>query len=260
MQAITSPPEAAVLGSPLAEYRLNPSIARSHLFSFVILVVMAVIIPLSVVYAIQSSAPQDFTVAWICVGTISAVLGLLALRSYLNWSRRAGVRYVLAQNGLARIKGSSVTLYPYDQITGIQQTAITFGKQPMIPTRSNTCTLHTADGKKLLLDHEVVNIAVLSETLQQEITRRLLPAAQRRYAQGEVVACPPLTITREGISYGKKHLVWGEIEAVDVQHNVIRVKKQNSPISQHINVPVGEVINAQLFLNVVNGVIKVGTG
>ena len=87
-------------------------------------------------------------------------------------------------------------------------------------------TVRDASGRKSVLTGELAGIAALGETIQREVTARILPRYWEAYNQGKALQFGALGLSKEGISKGRQVLAWDQIEEVKLERGSIVIKKE----------------------------------
>jgi hypothetical protein len=123
-----------------------------------------------------------------------------------------------------------VLVFPWDEIEGVTQEALLYQDLDG-PKIQHLLTVRRQDGKRLVVkagfSFPEPNLVRLIETVQGEMTARLLPLAIERYYQGETIHFRGTSVSREGFGTGNRMSAWAEIEDVTVEEGTINVRHKD---------------------------------
>ena len=116
-------------------------------------------------------------------------------------------------------------------------------------------TVSCTDGTKLkFYENTVRNMLQLGKLIEEETAHYLFPAILNAYQVGQPVVFGSLTMTREGLSYRSKMLLWGEVKSIKIENWAIVLRKQGKR-SDWASVKLGVVPNVEVFKRLVRHVI-----
>ena len=126
------------------------------------------------------------------------------------------------------------------------------------PTTSATYTILLKNKKKLVLDNErFKNAEGLGDTIQKEVTRRLMPKYIELLRSGGTAKFGKLSISQQGISNGKETIPWSQVQAVRINNGIININKEGKWLGW-ANVMAYEIPNLFIFLGLVDQIVGVG--
>jgi hypothetical protein len=262
----TLPADVAALGNPTAIYNKDQS---GKTFSLIAGIVCLVIAAGIVFFALNDTSgssrrrsSSDDNVGAAVVG--GGLFGFFALLAFLNWNgKRTPGSVMLTEQGVAYMQGeganAKATTARWDEVNGITQAITKHYRNGVYTGTTYLYTLFLTGGRKMTFNNSIANVEMLGEALQNEVSRRAMPIAAAAYNSGQPVNFGPLTVSRDGLTQGKKTLAWGEIEGVQIQNGYIAVKKQGGWFNW-ANVPAASVVNLYVFLNLVNQIVGIKPG
>jgi hypothetical protein len=190
-------------------------------------------------------------VSLIAMGCIPLGISLIFL-CLNNLRLRVGV----FTDGLLYCKGQRVEMLRWDEIKSVLQCIV---KQFVNGVYTGTLyryTLEHEDGSRLVLTTRIQHIETLGAAIQQEITRRKLPAAVQGYDLGQPVKFGKLVVENEGMRYNDAFLPWEDIDEVKVDKGVVMVRKKGKWLNWK-NVSVALIPNFFVFLALVDRVVGI---
>jgi hypothetical protein len=188
--------------------------------------------------------------------------GLLVLAGFwtlFNWLRNRGMFVQVYNDGLARINGSKIEVARWDDVREVWQSITKHYRNGVYTGTTYLYTLQTADGRRLRFSNEVKNIEQLGNTIQQQVSSRLLPKFVAAYNNGQAVPFGPFAISKDGVMHGKKSLSWAEVEGVSINNGYIHFKKQGGWFNW-ANVAAAAVPNLLIFLSLVDHIVGLKRG
>jgi hypothetical protein len=143
----------------------------------------------------------------------------------------------------------------WDDVTAVWQAKR--ARQRNGPTTSATYTILLKNKKKLVLDNErFKNAEGLGDTIQKEVTRRLMPKYIDRLKTGGVAKFGKLSISRQGISNGKETIPWPQVKAVRINNGIININKEGKWLHWS-SVMAHEIPNLYIFLELIDQVVGI---
>ena len=158
----------------------------------------------------------------------------------------SNVRVYMFTNGLVRAKGGQTDVVRWDQVEAVRQHI-----RRMYTTTNHTYTVRRGDGATFKFSSVLRNIAHLGQTVQQEVTRVLLPRAVAVYNAGTVVPFGTVSVSAQGITHGQKTLVWNQVQGVEVKQGYVSVKKAGKSWAW-VRLRVSTIPNFYVFMGLVN--------
>jgi len=164
------------------------------------------------------------------------------------------LRALVFSDGLVHIRGGRVNVFRWDEITEVYQSMQKTHRTGRAVQK--IYTVKDAGGKKSVLTGELAGIAALGETVQCEVTNRMLPRCWEDYQAGRTLHFGKLAISKEGISKGKEVLPWHQVEEVKLDRGSIAIQKEGGWISW-ASITASGTPNLFVFLSLVDKIIGV---
>ena len=172
----------------------------------------------------------------------------IAVWAVTQWLRKRNLRVLVFPDGLAYVRGRKTDVFRWDGVESVWQS---FQKaRPTARAVYHFYTLRDADGRKAVFKDDLVGIKALGDTIQQEVSARLLPRAVEAFEAGEVIHFGKLGVSKQGLSNGRETVPWEQVEEVKVERGVIVVRKAGQWL-RWANVTVGGTPNVFVFLALV---------
>ncbi len=208
------PPEASELaaryqlGAPLAEYRrwLRPAG-----------IVTSILLALAGIIFLTLLAPRPYGNP----DLIFSILGLLMLAGTFIWPLSFLIninhRVYLCAKGVVQVKGSRVDVIRWDQVESVVQnvTRRTYGVNniPIAKFTTHVYKVRLTTGAKLTFRDSLRDVGSLGNTIARATAQHLIPRAIAMYNNGMPVRFGNLSISKQGISKGKKLLPWDRFKS-----------------------------------------------
>ena len=253
--------ETAVLGPLQSEYKVHQAKNRSNLFFGRMFVVAG---PAMLLYGLYTTiAGTSDGLNYLC-GSLGLLLLLGGLYALWEHRRDTSISVRVHADGLAYARNGKTDVVRWDDVDAARMSILN------IKSRSSKNTMDTVYGytitpqsgpdiKFRFNKNSIRNIDELSNTIQREVTQRLLPKAIETFNQGSTVFFGKLSLDHKGISNGKETIAWSDVEDIKVKKGVIAIRKKGNWLSWS-NISVGETPNIFVFLALVNGIMKQAPG
>lgn len=241
------PAEAQPLGTPVAEYTPGPRSQKANLIGSVVLIVFGLGGILLGIYlaSLYGSGQLCFSVA----GLISCLLGVLW---FVLSKRQSDLRVLVFPEGLSYTKRGKTDIIRWDDVATVKQN-ITRHQQG---GTTHVYTVQLTDGRKHTFSDGLAGVQNLGNTIQQEVTRRILPRAVEAYGAGETIPFGKVSISKDGITRGKETLSWDQIKGVKLDRGVISIKKEAKWL-RWSSVRVAETPNVFVLLAIVDRIVGI---
>jgi hypothetical protein len=242
------PAQAFELGTPLTEH-------KGKLFSrfamAIILTGLGVFATLGGILALS----EDTSLA-LCVGAF----GLAVLAGGLFMGGRAFIerdhRVNVFQHGIIETKGGVEKIVRWDDITAIWQAVTIHKRYGMTVNTTHLYTLQMTGGGQIKFNDSIKNVEQLGNTMQQEVSNRLLPRALETLKSGGTVSFGKLSVSPQGLSNGKETIPWNEIKKVAINRGIITVRKEGK-LFNWSNVTVAQTPNVFVFVSLVDRIVGI---
>jgi hypothetical protein len=233
-------------GKPIAEYKGMASLP-------VVLIGLAIVwgvIGLGlVIWSLLASRSDSSLLCWVPPGLICLSFGVWAIN---EWRLKHNLRVLVFPDGLVHIRGGRANVFRWDEITQVYQSLQKTHRAGRAIQR--IYTVKNAAGKKSVLTGELAGIAALGETVQREITARLLPRSWEDYNAGRTLNFGKLGLSKEGIRKGKEVLPWDQVESVKLDMGSIVIKKEGGRLSW-ASITARSTPNLFVFLSMVDKIV-----
>lgn len=244
------------LGTPKASFKgkSEMGLGMTVMVIFALLAVLFVFIGIGLYTSRQNISALIGSVIF---AIVLLVLGYVTLYYFGLRFRKLSVQ--VYDDRLIRTKGSKSETVRWDEIQSVWQAITNVQQYGRTVNTLYIYTLETANGKKMILSTEIVDIGSLGQIIQTEVVNRLLPKMMQSFNSGETVTFGTFSLNKRGITQGKKSLEWAEIEGATIDNGKITFKKQGKWFNW-VNVPAAEIPNLFIFLAMVDYAIGLKHG
>lgn len=235
-------------GKPTANYEARSSIP-------VVLVGLAIfwgLVGLGLVVGGLLASRNDSSL--LCLVPPGIVLVGVGIWAFAQWRLKRNLRALVFPDGLVHIRGAKTNVFRWDEIESVWQRA-----QKARPTSRaiyRAYTIADRNGRKAVFTGDFVGVQALGDTIQREVSERLLPHALEAFEAGETVRFGKLSLSHEGLSNDRETIPWDQVEEVKLERDIITVRKEGTWLSW-ANVTVGGTPNVLVFLTLVDRIIGV---
>jgi hypothetical protein len=244
----------AGLGRQQAVYR--SSTRRNGLLAF--FGVLLLIGAFAAGYAFFTTDPKEpDREGMIVVAVICAAIGVPFVGI---WLAQRGKTVEVFEHGLVRIKGKKVRATRWDDISAVWQQITRNYYNGIYTGTTYIYTIQTKTGEKFKITNVYKDIEALGNTIQSEVTKRLLPPMVLAYQSGQTVSFGKLSLSPQGLIYKDKHLGWNEIKDLKIERGYISVKKEGGRWFNWASVSAASVPNLFVFLAMIDSIAGIRSG
>ncbi len=159
-------------------------------------------------------------------------------------------RVLVFRDGLVVIVGSQATACRWDDIESVTEDVKHVFINGSYNHSEERFTLRRYDGESVIVKGPLRDMAVLGETIQQEVTSRRFPVLQQALARGETVAFGDFTLNPTGLGYRQEELPWGEVGQLKVENGFVKISKAGVN-NNWVLVEVARIPNVRAFLGLI---------
>ncbi|HLU11172.1 MAG TPA: DUF6585 family protein [Oceanobacillus sp.] len=191
---------------------------------------------------------------------VAVICAIIGVPLFIAWLTQRGKTIEVYEHGLVRIKGKNVKVTRWDDITAVWQQITRNYYNGIYTGTTYVYTILTKSGEKFKITNVYKDVESLGNTIQSEVTKRLLPPMVQAYQSGQTVNFGVLSLSPQGLSYKNKHLAWNEIKDLKIQQGYISVKKEGGRWFNWASVSAASVPNLFVFLSMVDGIVGIRSG
>lgn len=237
-QQVAHMAQSAQLGALDEVYK--PSFTNSAL---IIAIALAVIIPDLAIFAIVKYG-FDYTIyALVAIPCMAVIFALGALYN-------RSLKVYVFHEGLIRVKGTNAELVRWNQVE-----AIWLESMKMRYDGSKAYILQYDNGKRLTFAPTVAHLMQLGKTIEQGVTRHLLPLMITTFQQGNTITFGELSVDKAGIHKGNELLSWTNLKSLEITPNGLLLVCQGQQIDWS-KIKETDIPNFLIFTGLVNHIIN----
>lgn len=165
---------------------------------------------------------------------------------------------VVCRDGLAVVSGRSANVCRWDAAVGVWQNVVRtriYNQWGMhLRTRVDyRYTLEREDGERLIFTNRSAGrIEQLGNTIQREVTRRLLPLAFKAVTEERrVISFGPFGVGFDGLHFEGERMRWDDVRSLSLHSGSVRIGGRDDYTGDWAVVPVPRIANLHVFLNIV---------
>jgi hypothetical protein len=207
----------AVLGEPIAEFRVGGRWLIQKLIAAPLLVLLGIALDLGVFWwGIRHGSRL------LIFGVVLAVGGvMIAVRVY----RSRGLRVVAFPEGFVRLHGQQADAFFWDEIAAVRWNKVQ-GHWARIWEGSKKLVVQRASGKQIIFDDSLPQLEKLGGIVEERTLSHLLRQSLETFEDGETLYFGKLRADRHGLIYQKELLPWKEFQELQVSDDAVRIMKK----------------------------------
>ena len=188
------------------------------------------------------------TTAPLLIAVLLSILGLLAGRgAYVNW--RKGV--AVYERGFACRDRTGLQTWRWDEILTMTSAVTRHYTNGIYTGTTHRYTLLDRQNQRLKLVDTIGRVEDLAKVIDTNIFPRLYPRAVDQYNAGELLLFGPVTISKQGMTIGKKTYPWGEVKQVSIHHGTLRVTRKEGGRSSGGRAAASAIPNIHVLLAII---------
>jgi hypothetical protein len=199
-------------------------------------------------------AAQSWSQDWLLWGILIGLVTLFVTAWQVYYAR---VRVNLFRYGIeVHLPRQASQALRWEDITGIASATIHDGIWGRILRTRHRLTIYLSKGKPITLDDRVDNLLELTTRLKANLYPRLLPGFRTRFQAGQPLTFGPVSVQSNSILIRKKQIPWEHVYRITVLagHLVVETRTQESDHSKSLRMPVIQIPNLELLLQVLQRV------
>lgn len=240
---------------PDTVYRVTSG--RKRIITGIVLIIFSALLAFASVGILsESSTSSDNTVGGLLLAIGGAGLIACALYCFLygtiykNWCV-----YVFEHGFLYKKGNEAVQPFRWDQIEAVWYQVTRHYTNGVYTGTTHRYKVRRRDSYEIVLNDRFTKVGQLGETINNQVTKTLLPQVVAAYNAGQTITFGPLSVNRQGLTniLGKL-LPWSEITGIDTQSGYIAVRQAGKWLKWS-NQPVARIPNAFVFLALVKSLL-----
>jgi hypothetical protein len=241
------------IGTPTATYAPKKGAAA-------VLNILAILFFLALGFALFFAGPIGFyfsgETSWFCATGLGLLSGLGGLWGLYDWYNTRTLSVHVSPVGVAHHNHGKATIIRWDDVNQVWQNVTRHYRNGVYTGTTHYYKLIGNDGRHLEFKNNLQNVEQLGQTLQTEVTGRLLRQAAQTYNSGGTVTFGKLTISKQGLSNGKETLSWDKVKGVKLDRGIISVQKEGKWLNWSSQT-VAQTPNIWVFTEMVDRIIGV---
>jgi hypothetical protein len=178
---------------------------------------------------------------WFLAAAGAVLLSLGLTVNAFNASRRAVHEL---RTGLLIEQRKDRTHVPWSAVSAVYTSAIHY-RIPVLSTPRVTIELLSQSGRKVRLPAVLAGAEQLVGSIKARTYPRLLEENREAFNAGQPLEFGPLSLSREGLRYGRRTLAWSEVASVTLERGRLEVRPRRG---RRWRIPVRRIPNAEVCL------------
>ena len=182
------------------------------------------------------------------IAVLLFILGWLAgWGAYINWSKGVAVY----EHGLAYRDRAGLQTWRWDEILTMTSAVTRHYTNGIYTGTTHVYTLLDRQNHRLILADAICRVEDLAKVIDMNTFPRLYPLAVDQYNAGELLLFGPVTISKQGMTIGKKTYPWGEVKQVSIHHGTLRVTRKEGGRSSGGRAAASAIPNIHVLLAII---------
>ncbi|HEY1352557.1 MAG TPA: DUF6585 family protein [Ktedonobacteraceae bacterium] len=163
--------------------------------------------------------------------------------------------YVFAYGFLYKKGNQAPQPFRWDQIEAVWYQVTRHYYNGVYTGTTHRYRVRRRDGHEVVLNNRFTQVGQLGESINNQVTKTLLPQVVAAYNAGQTITFGPLSVNRQGLTniLGKL-LPWSEITGIDIQHGYVAVRQAGKWLKWS-NQPVARIPNVFVFIALVKSLL-----
>lgn len=157
------------------------------------------------------------------------------------WVRN--LRMVVCTEGLLRLWNNEAESMRWDEIRELWR------------DRQGNYSFSGDDGTRFIINHVFRHADELGATIEEEVTRRLLPQVLAMYQRGEPIRFGQVQVSQQGISTGGDLLPWDRVGEVQMHGGLLVIKRQGTALNG-LYVPIKSTPNLCVLEALIDSILE----
>jgi hypothetical protein len=249
-------------GVPLAEYPIV--LEKIENFAGCAWVLMLAGGSAGILALLNLRSAEGDTVPWLLLLALAGGLMLLVGLGFAVWARENKNLCVrVLPDGLERTWGREVIRCTWDDVNAVYESVLRWFTNGAYTKTTHEYRVLLKDGREMVFDDQLQNVAKLGETIMHETFQRMMPRAIQTLAAGGTVPFGWLEVTPDGLiqsAYeGKDVLPWTEVNNVDVNSAAgsITISRKTGKYLTWWQGSTSQLPNVMVFLNLLDRFVGV---
>jgi len=239
---------------PDAVYRVTTGAKR--ITAGIVLLLFGVLLLIASTSLFSESASSDNTAGGLLTALCGVGLIVWALYCFLYATiyKSWGV-YVFEQGFLYKKGNQAPQPFRWDQIEAVWYQVTRHYTNGVYTGTTHRYKVRRRDSYEIVLNDRIAKVGQLGETINNQVTKTLLPQVVAAYNAGQTITFGPLSVNRQGlVNIAGKLLPWSEITGIDIQRGYIAVRQAGKWLKWS-NQPVASIPNAFVFIALVKSLL-----
>lgn len=170
---------------------------------------------------------------------------------YKSW----GV-YVFEHGFLFKKGNEAPQPFRWDQVEAVWYQVTRHYRNGIYTGTTHRYRVRRKDGYQIVLNDRFTNVGQLGDTINNQVTKVLLPQVIAAYNAGQTITFGPLSVNRQGLLNVLGNLLpWSEITGIDIQRGYVAVSRAGKWLKWS-NQPVANIPNVFVFIALVKTLLR----
>lgn len=250
------PPQSKSLG-PLLAYARHRPLSWFDFFTWILLGIVAVLLPLLYGYYRQRYAYTNFgpvaATLWSRPWYILAIIALLAFIILAVYRLLLTRRFVAVHKHGIRLALSGKRVLHWKEVSGIASstTQYQFLNKPL--RTSYHARLYPNIGKSIQLDNSLQGLPEVLRHIKAQLYPHITPALQSDFKQGKWLHFGQISIQQRALQVHNKQYSWSEIENIAANRGKLIIE---TTLNTRHTVALGKIPNIEILLQLIHQEVK----
>lgn len=181
----------------------------------------------------------------------AAALGLIGLGSLFTLWQRHSIKVRTFANGMTYQRKRKPQVFFWRHVRAIRTYASRYFL-PFLGTGGRSELLLTmASRQTLRLTSIVTGLDQLVETVKERVYPRLMSDYVKAFRMGQPIAFGPLTLTLDGIQYGRRSLAWDKVGGIELKRGKLNILWETDGGVSRLSVAARRIPNVEICFQLI---------
>jgi hypothetical protein len=191
------------------------------------------------------------------IAVILFLVGILAAWvTHVNWEKAA----VVYERGFAYSDRKGVQTWSWDQVASMTSAITRHYTNGIYTGTTHTYTLLDRQNRRLVLSDSIRKVEQLAKVIEEGIFPLLYQHAADQYNLGQPLNFGPVTISKTGITIGKKNYAWVDVKQVTIRQGFLKIAKADGGWFSGASAMVSAIPNLRVLSAILQQVVGLQMG
>ncbi len=200
---------------------------------------------------IDDKLPGPLVIAFILFA-----IGLLAgWGAYTNWNKGVAA----CERGFAYNDRKGLQVWRWEDVDSLRSAITRHYTNGIYTGTTHVYTLFNHQNQRVVLSDSLIKVEELANLIDQGTFPFLYERAADQYNSGQQIISGPVTVSKDGITIGKKTYPWPDVKEVSIQRGMLKVSRKEGGWFSGASTSASSIPNLRVLLTILHQVVGIKT-